>query len=345
MYALIACALALSLFTGCVVIANRFHKPAAFEEVKYARPAVSRPVAAGALSVATWNIGYAGMGKEADFVMDLGKQKRPVSASLVERNMAEIAKQAASLDVDVLFVQEAARPSWNTYHRDVLRAIEDRLPSYGMTFGADIKTRFVPLLFRIEIGNAIFSRVAVEMAERRGLPLEPTFEYGLFRKGYRMHILRLRGRVNWVLINIHLSTFDSEEDNVRERQLASVLAFAESEYKRGHHVVVGGDWNFRLEPIEFPHTTEKKYLFWIRDLPHKLTPKGWRWGIDPSIATVRTAHKPYVEGENYRLIVDGFLVSPNVSIASIEAMDLGFVHTDHNPVKIHFRVRDTPHQR
>lgn len=338
MLAAVLSVLAIFCLAVWVFAANRYFIPAAFSEADFAAARSPEIPANGEISIVTWNIGYGGMGEESDFVMDLGQQTRPLSKALVDRNMSGIARRTASFDADVVFLQEAARPSWNTYRRDVLGAVESKLPGYGMTFGADIDTRYVPPPFNVEIGNAIFSRLAVKSAERRGLPLEPTFEYGAFRKGYRMHILRLAGPQEWVLINVHLSAFDSENDNVREHQVSTVLEFAVSEFSAGRHVVVGGDWNLRLAATEFPHRTEEKYQFWIRDFSRELTPDRWKWGVDPSVPTVRTAHKPYVEGENYRLIVDGYLVSPNVTIEAVEAIDLGFQFSDHNPVQIRLRA-------
>lgn len=289
--------------------------------------------------MATWNLGYAGMGEESDFILDLGQQSRPLSAELVRKNAAGIAQQLPRLEADVVLLQEVARPSFSTYGFDLLAAVRSALPNHGVAFGADVDTRFVPQPFSIQIGNASLSRVAVAAAERRALPLEPEFQYGLFRKGYRMHILRLAGEVPWVFVNIHLSAFDDSSDAVRERQLQSVMDFAVAEYEAGRHVVVGGDWNMRLAPTDFAHTTAEKYLFWVRDLPANAVPAGWSWGVDRRAPTVRTANQPYVRGENYRLIIDGFLVSPNVALEKVTTIDLDFETTDHNPVIAHVRAR------
>ncbi len=328
---------------GCVYFSNRFHEPAKLEIVDFS-PRVTRTLnTERGLAVATWNIGYAGMGKEADFIMDMGRQKRPTTSKLVDRNIKAITKQIQALEADILLLQEAARPSWNTYGRDVLGALQLKLSDYDLVFGADINTRYVPQPFNFEIGNAIFTRLAATSAERRALPLEPKFRFGMFRKGYRMHILRINGEQNWVFINIHLSAFDDKISRVREKQLKAVIKFSQAEYAMGHHVVIGGDWNLRLAPSEFEHSTEERYLFWIRDLPPQITPQGWQWAIDAMNPTVRTAHKPYQEKENFRLIVDGFLVSPNVNIESINTLDLQFEYSDHNPVIV--RLSDRVNKR
>ncbi|HTN60481.1 MAG TPA: endonuclease/exonuclease/phosphatase family protein, partial [Devosia sp.] len=240
---------------------------------------------------------------------------------------------------DIVLLQEVAKPSWNTYGHDVFGDVKAALADYGNSFAADIDTRFVPPPFRIQIGNGSFSRRAVLASELRGLPLEPEFEFGLFRKGYRMHILRLDGPIGWVIINIHLSAFDDAADAVRERQLAAVMTFAQAEYAAGRHVIIGGDWNMRLAPTNFPHRTDPRFLFWVRDFPQAALPQGWRLGVDPSRPTVRTANQPYRPGENYTLIIDGFMVSPNVEIVSVQTRDLGFIHSDHNPTVLQARTR------
>lgn len=329
--------LALASCSACTFVANRFYIPPAVERAEFA-PAPAAP-AGDIISLVSWNVGYAGMGKDADFYMDLGTQKRPASAALVRQNSAAIAARLGALDADLLLLQEVARPSWNTYGHDVLGDIVSGLPGYGHGFAADIDTRFVPAPFRVEIGNATFSRLAVGSAERRGLPLEPNFEFGMFRKGYRMHITRLAGDPGWVIVNIHLSAFDAEEAAVRERQLAAVMAFAEAEYSAGRHVIVGGDWNMRLVPTNFAHTTDERFLFWVRDLPASAVPAGWHWAVDSAVPSVRTAHKPYVAGENYTLVIDGFLASPNVEILKTQALDLQFVNSDHNPVYLRARAK------
>lgn len=325
------------LLTGCAV-ANRFYIPPSLENAEITSGQGTNIQASSRLSVVTWNIGYAGMGRDSDFVFDLGEQRRPLSGELVDLNLQAIQQRLPSLDADLYMLQEVAKPSWVTYQRDVLGGVTSALPEYDWIFGADIDTRYVPPPFGVKAGNMILSRLNLSSAERRGLPLEPNFKLGIFRKGYRMHIVRIDEQRSWVFINIHLSTFDSEEDDVRRKQVSALIEFAESEYEKGNHVVIGGDWNLRLTDTEFPHQTDDRFRFWIRDFPQELVPDGWRWAVDESVPTVRTAHQPYVKGDNYVLTIDGFLTSPNVNVLEVEGLDLNFEHTDHHPVQAVFEA-------
>lgn len=335
---------AVLLYAAGVVVVNRFQRPPAVESARVtgsaAGPAVGAEGDDGTLRLVTWNVGYAGMGAEADFVADGGEQLRPASADLVRRNLAAVRRwvEGEGAGADVYLFQEAALPSWNTHGVDVLAALTRALPGYARVFGADLRTRGLPPPWRIAVGNAVFSRRPVAGAERRGLPLEPEYVAGLFRKGYRMHVVRLAaapGAARWVLVNVHLAAFD--DGAVRRRQLRAVLDFAVAEHRRGHRVVVGGDWNLRLADTAFPHRTAGEHLFWIRDFPPGLLPPGWHWAVDPAVPTVRTAHQPYVAGDNYVTVIDGFLLAPDVELLQVRGVDLGFAHTDHQPVEVRVR--------
>ena len=115
--------------------------------------------------------------------------------------------------------------------------------------------------------------------------------------------------------------------------------WAEREYESGRHVVIGGDFNLELVETRFPNTTERKYLFWVHRFPDEGLPAGWRIAADPGTPSVRTNERPYRRGENYTTVIDGFIVSPNVAVESVQGVDLDFQNADHNPVRV--RVRAT----
>ena len=104
-------------------------------------------------------------------------------------------------------------------------------------------------------------------------------------------------------------------------------------------MILAGDWNFQIAETNFPHTTEDRFLFWLFPFPQDALPEGWRIAADATVPSVRTNHQPYVPGENYVTTIDGFIVSPNVEVESVAGIDLGFAHSDHQPVRLRARAR------
>ncbi len=66
---------------------------------------------------------------------------------------------------------------------------------------------------------------------------------------------------------------------------------------------------------------------------------GWDIITGPNVATVRTNERPYIKGENYTTIIDGYMVSPNVKTLSVKTIDIDFEYTDHQPVLATFSAR------
>ena len=71
------------------------------------------PAVSDTLELLTWNIGYAGLGEEADFVADGGRHWRTGSRTTVERNLAAIVERLRAEEPDVLLLQELSRDSYS----------------------------------------------------------------------------------------------------------------------------------------------------------------------------------------------------------------------------------------
>ena len=150
-----------------------------------------------------------------------------------------------------------------------------------------------------------------------------------------------------MLINLHLSAFD--DGTLRDQQAAFVRERMIAQFQQGHYVVVGGDWNMVLPGVHRssfgPFTTSVENLSWLLDLPGDFTPPGWTWAIDRSVPTARTNDRPYVEGENHRTLIDGFLLSPNVMLEEVRGIDLQFAHSDHQPVFVQVAIEPSSDSR
>ena len=323
--------------TVIVFLANRWKSPR-FGSI--ALVGTAEPRAAGdSLRIVTWNVGYGSLGAGADFVADGGTSIRALDRRSIVTAAHAVGKTLAHLDTDLVLLQEMAGAGFATRGVDVTAGVLRPLNGYRTASWEDFATTLLPPPLRISHGMMTLARVAAPQCTAHPLPQEPGFRLGMLKKHYGALVTRIPladGR-EWTIMNIHLSAFD-DGGAVRARQVAAVLKMAQAEYRRGAHVVVGGDWNMRLTATSFPHETETKYLSWIHDFPRETVPEGWAFGLDPSVPSVRTLHRPYEAGVNYVTIVDGFLVSPNVAIERVETTDLGFRHTDHHPVLASLRM-------
>ena len=118
------------------------------------------------------------------------------------------------------------------------------------------------------------------------------------------------------MINAHLEAWDKGE--IRKQELTSLRHLAEREYLKGNFVVIGGDWNSVLPGVRLDQFPSKdKPGAHTMKLPEDFFPKDWQWGIARSHPSSRRCNTPYRCGQNYVTIIDGFLVSPNVSIDSV----------------------------
>ncbi len=332
--ATLAAAALLAICLVATISVNRMDKNIVLE---YLGPTSAlRRLENDALSVTTWNLGYAGLGAESDFSVDGGKNYLPPSAAVTRKNLEGISRELSAATSDVILLQETARASLLTRGADSVAAAAKALEGRDNAFSADFATRLLPPPFAARHG--LLTSVGVGGAERQivPLPLEPQYILGMTKRRYHLHVVRLpTPRGGWTVIDVHLSAFD-EGANVRLEQLRAVIAFARGEYEQGRRVIIGGDWNYEFHRPGRPTTTEEKYLFWVHPFPYEELPKGWSVAIDRDTPSVRTNERPYVRDENFTTVIDGFVISPNVRAQSVKTRDLDFQYSDHQPVDARF---------
>mgnify|MGYP001191872857 CR=1 FL=1 len=299
---------------------------------KTAAPSAALPAAGEPLVVMIWNIGYSGLGEESDFKTDGGHMLRPPGRNVVGKNLAGIQGVLREQQPDVLLVQELAGPGFLTMGVNVLGGVKAALPGYSMFFSSDIRTRFFPGPISLKHGLGTFMRVAHGDTQIIRIPDEPGTNMGFIKRRYHVQVTELDvSGQPWVVIDVHLSAFD-EGANTRMQQLKAVLDLADSYYRQGKAVVVGGDWNMRLAPTDYAYTADPSAQFWIHDFPREELKPGWQLAVDTTVPSVRTNEQPYKAGVNYTTNIDGLLLSPNVVLESARGIDLGFRYTDHQPV-------------
>lgn len=298
-------------------------------------------IISGDISIMNWNIGYAGLGKDSDFFMDGGVMFKPPSKEAVEKNLAGIRKIVSGNKSDFHIFQEISEPDTLTYGVDILNGVRSELSAYSMHYSSDFRTKFIPTPWALRHGLGVFNRVKTEPVSLIRLINEPTRLGGLIERQYHIVATEFKhaNGSDWVLLNIHLSAFD-EEGNIRLKQLNELIKIANNYYESGKHVIVGGDWNIQLSDVEFPSTTKQEFLFWRTMLPREKILPGWEIVVDDKTPTMRSNERPYIKGENFTSIIDGYMVSPNVDVVSVQTIDSDFEFTDHQPILGVFRAKN-----
>ena len=292
------------------------------------------------LTVLTWNIGFAALGENADLFIDGGKSLRALPKGAIETAAKAVADKLADCDADAILLQETAGAGFLTRGVDVQKYMTASLPGYSQCFWSDFQTRFIPPPLKLCHGMASFCRHRLSQSNVLDLPQDPFYYFGFLKKYYGAIVQEypIEGEAGvWLVINIHLSAFD-EGANIRKQQMATLFNYAQKAYEAGHYVVIGGDWNMRLSKTNFPHKATGNAVFEGFDLTQENIPKGWAIITDHKTASLRSLSSAYVKGQTYTSIVDGFVISPNVSVDTIETSDLGFKHTDHHPVFARFAI-------
>lgn len=305
--------------------------------------------APGGIRILSWNLGYTGLDKSTDFFLEGGTSTERTPLSRQRENLDNIIDFIGSQEADVCFIQEVDTSSQRSYKVDQLYTLASRLTGYEVYYGLNYKSPFVPSpvkfpIGKVESGLTTMSRFAVEQAERHQLPGSFSWPVKIFHLKRCLLVSRIPSPVEnkyWYLINLHISAYD--DGSMRAQQLEYIKELITALYEDGHYVVAGGDWNSLFPGVEKDsfgsYTTDEEHLFWLQKIPDGWTPADWQWCYDKNVPTARSLDQPYVEGENFTTIIDGFLVSPNLRVDEVKGYNLRFEYSDHNPVAVTVSIR------
>ncbi len=325
------------------------YKPDSVEKLSSISSPVITTSNPGGISILSWNIGYCGLDRDNDFVMEGGKNSRAESVEAVRKSLDGILEFAQLQEPDIYFIQEADSGSRRSFNIDQVKTITSVLGQYEAWYGINYKSLFVPYpasspMGKVKSGILTLSRFSTDSAQRLSLPGSFGWPVKLFHLKRCAVITRFPSAVegkDWCIVNLHLSAYG--DGSMREQQLEYVKQLLTGLYNEGHYVVAGGDWNSIFPGMDMdsfgPYTTPAENLFWVKSIPDGWTPADWQWCYDRDIPTSRSLEKPYRGGENFTTVIDGFLVSPNLKVDDIRGFNLGFEYTDHNPVSLTVSIR------
>jgi endonuclease/exonuclease/phosphatase family metal-dependent hydrolase len=104
-------------------------------------------------------------------------------------------------------------------------------------------------------------------------------------------------------------------------------------------VVAGGDWNQNPPKFDANLISKKWNPVGIEHpIAVDFLPKDWNWSYPKITPTERFNDKPFEKGKNKTTTIDFFVTSPNVKVHSVEAINLDFFYSDHQPVLMTFDI-------
>ena len=296
-------------------------------------------------NILSWNIGYAGLGKEMDFFYEGGKMVRPTSA-LCQQYFKNILNELKGADsADFIFLQEADQYSKRTFYTDEVMGIQDKLQHYYSVFGINYDVPFVPIpvmepMGRVKAGQLTLSKMAPDSAFRYATEGSYTWPKRLFLldRCFVLTQFKLPSGRTLSLLNVHNSAF-SDAAEARQNELNLLKNLVVKLYKKGDYVIVGGDWNQNPPGFDPRLIVDGNKGYAFEHVPEAFRPEGWSWAMDRSNATNRNVNEPFVKGKTLTTMIDFFLVSPNVEVISVKTNPNGFVNSDHQPVVLKVRLK------
>lgn len=289
------------------------------------------------LTLISWNIGYAGLNKNMDFFYDGGKKVRP-QIKQYQTNLNFILNQLSAFDnSDFILLQEVDIFSKRSYFSNQYELIRKFLPNHysGFAYNYDVMFVALPLyspMGRVKAGIATFSKYKADKIERYSYNSNFGFPKKLLMldRCFMVHTFSLDGNKFLYLINTHNSAFDGGK--LSQQELTELRDFIQNCYKNGNYVIVGGDFN--NNPPNFDNVN-----YWISykkanvsTINNNFLPEGWSIVFDTLTPTNRFVDEPFNINTTLTTTIDFFILSPNIKPVYIQAYDMQFSHSDHNPV-------------
>ncbi len=318
-------------------------------------------------TVVSYNLGFGAYSPEYSFFMDTGEMEdgtktsgiyaKGMNKEDVNKNVKGQIDTLKSLSADFCFLQEVDEKADRSYHVNMRDEICKALSGYASTYACNFHTANLIYPFNDPIGMSesgilTLSRYKVDSAVRRSFPVTDNFIDKLFDldRCFSVHRLPISGSdKTLVMINLHMSAYD-KGGTIRAKQLEMLNGVLSAEYAAGNYVVAGGDFNHCLIADGFAsdeealnhYESEQKVPDWVKGsvLHGDELADGFKiMASAAGAATCRGADIPYEKGVNYETVIDGFIVSDNIEVTEEGTLDAAYAYSDHNPVKMTFRLK------
>lgn len=323
-------------------------KPKQEEKEKITHHTTEKTVSAGDdLTVMTWNLGYGALGDNADFFMDGGSSVQTADEQRVKQNLDGIASEISAVNPDIALFQEVDTDSDRSHQIDETKYIADRMEKYDETYAYNYKVLYIPYpmppIGKVNSGILTFSKYNLTDSTRVQLPCPFKWPVRLGNLKRCLDISRIPvegSDKELVIVNLHLEAYDSGEGKAAQTQM--LKEYLQKEVDAGNYVIAGGDFNQTFSNVDASAYPTYPGKWHAGKIDVSDFGDDWQMVMDNSTPSCRSLDQP-IKGADLNhfqfYIIDGFIVSNNIDIDSVETQDIGFKNTDHNPVVMHCTLK------
>ncbi|EOL42341.1 hypothetical protein [Enterococcus phoeniculicola] len=300
--------------------------------------------------ITTFNIGYASYSPDYSFFMDGGRYSRGFSEEAIQNNLKGIIETTQALQPDFAFFQEVDEKATRSYGVNEVKKLTDAFDGYASVYGQnyDSSYLFYPLtepIGKSKSGLVTLSKGKIDDSMRYSLPIETNFnKFFDLDRAFTVSNVPVSNGHHLTLINVHLSAY-TKDPAIQKAQIKKLGDEMEKQYQSGNYVIVGGDYNHALlENSDAIFQNTETDFSWNQPFPKSELPKGFSVAekglAKAAIPSVRNLDEPYKKGQTFISLIDGFILSDNISIQELSVVDKAFQYSDHNPVRLQFQLLD-----
>ncbi len=323
----------------------------------------------------SYNIGFGAYSQDYTFFMDTGydEQGKPTcgkystarSKEAVLFNTNGAIKTIEDNNPDFVMFQEVDTNSTRSKHINQDTMIQEKFTTFDHVHCVNFHTAFLPYPITdmhgtVNAGLTTISRIQVQKAARKEYTVSTSLsKFFDLDRCFAVQEISVNNGKTLYIINSHMSAYD-EGGTIRQKQVEELNAFLKAAHDAGHYVVAGGDWNHDLltNNPDFPQYTKdnkpfgekKKTPDWLNQYfneEHKspLT-EGYSVVASDNTPTCRNNDIEWEPGKTFTCVVDGFIVSDNISVISHANIQTkqgnkgydGFAFADHDPAMLEFKL-------
>ncbi len=305
----------------------------------------------------TYNIGFGAYNHEFSFFMDSGMMNDGTELvgtdSVAKSKETVLTNVNGSIDItkienaDFYLFQEVDTESTRSYNVNQHEMIKKAFSKHSSVYALNFHSSYMMYPFNAPHGIAnsgllTLSRFNITENIRRTYPIDESFFTKFFDldRCFLVSRLPVENGKELIIVNSHMSAYD-KGGLIREKQLELLNSFLEEEYRSGNYIIVGGDFNHDIAGMIEGFESQQKVPNWVFVLEQESIAKGFnivKAENYKEVATCRSSDMPYVKGVNYTAVIDGFIVSDNIE-AIAENIDADYKYSDHNPVKLSFKLK------